>query len=175
LNANRPFPDNFDIYVKLVGVGKPLRLTTNPAEDTSPAWSPDGRLVAFRRALPGGKNAVFLVPALGGTEQKVAETSSFFPDFAPAWSPDSKWLVIADKSSALEPRALFLLSIESGEKRKLTTPPTQSDIFGAFSPDGRTLAFIRTIGSIQSASNIYLLVVSSDLAPIGQTETDHLR
>jgi len=160
--------DNVDIYVKLVGTGKPLRLTTNPAEDTSPAWSPDGRLVAFLRALPGGKAAVLLVPALGGPEQKVAETTALFSPTA--WSPDSKWLVIADKSSALEPSALFLLSIESGEKRRLTTPPDQStsDIFAAFSPDGRTLAFLRTIGSILSASSIYLLAVSSDLAPIGQ-------
>jgi Tol biopolymer transport system component/predicted Ser/Thr protein kinase len=166
--------DNFDIYVKLVGAGKELRLTTNPADDYSPAWSPDGRLVAFLRALPGGKVAVFLVPALGGSEQKVAETTALFPfsTSALSWSPDSQWLVIADKSSALEPPALFLLSIESGEKRRLTTPPNQStaDFFPAFSPDGRTVAFIRAIGYdgySGSASNVYLLTVSSDFAPIG--------
>ena len=34
--------DNRDIYVQLVGSGSPLRLTTNPARDSAPAWSPDG-------------------------------------------------------------------------------------------------------------------------------------
>jgi len=40
--------------VKLVGADPPLRLTTHPAEDTSPAWSPDGpriRIVWQWRAL----------------------------------------------------------------------------------------------------------------------------
>jgi len=167
--------DNRDIYVKLVGSGMPLRLTTNPATEDRPAWSPDGRLIAFLRELPGEKAAVLLVPALGGPEHKVAETTarrlSNVPSLfnGPAWSPDSKWLVIADKSSATEPYALFLLSIESSEKRRLTTPPAQSagDLFPAFSQDGRTLAFIRTIGSAGFASDIYLLDLSGDLAPIG--------
>jgi Transcriptional regulatory protein, C terminal/WD40-like Beta Propeller Repeat len=33
--------DNLDIYVMLIGSGKPLRLTTDPAVDVAPAWSPD--------------------------------------------------------------------------------------------------------------------------------------
>src|SRR4051812_11027225 len=38
--------DNFDLYVKQVGVIPPLRLTTDPRPDLSPAWSPDGRTIA---------------------------------------------------------------------------------------------------------------------------------
>ena len=44
--------DNLDIYVKLIGPGPPLRLTTNPAMDHSTAWSPDGRFIAFLREQP---------------------------------------------------------------------------------------------------------------------------
>jgi len=39
--------DNYDIYVKLVDGGDPLRLTSDPANDMYPAWSPDGRFIAF--------------------------------------------------------------------------------------------------------------------------------
>ena len=45
--------DNFDIYVKLVDAGAPLRLTSNPADECAPAWSPDARYIAFCRDLPG--------------------------------------------------------------------------------------------------------------------------
>jgi len=52
--------DNLDIYVKLIGTaGPPLRLTSNPAPDFSPAWSPDGRFVAFLRLGPDGTSALF--------------------------------------------------------------------------------------------------------------------
>src|SRR4030095_4427479 len=63
--------DNFDIYVKLVDTGTPLRLTTHAARDYGPAWSPDGRFVAFCRDGPDG--GVFIVPALGGAERRVAD------------------------------------------------------------------------------------------------------
>jgi Tol biopolymer transport system component len=59
--------DNSDIYVKLIGTsGPPLRLTSDSAKDFSPAWSPDGRYIAFIRDLSDEKGLVFLVPALGG-------------------------------------------------------------------------------------------------------------
>ena len=48
--------DNFDIYVKLIDRVEYHPLTTDPARDMSPAWSPDGRTIAFAR-----EGAVFLI------------------------------------------------------------------------------------------------------------------
>jgi Tol biopolymer transport system component/DNA-binding winged helix-turn-helix (wHTH) protein len=172
--------DNTDIYVKLVGAGTPLRLTRNPEEDCWPAWSPDGRSIAFLRReythalatpqFPARRAAVMLITALGGPERRLAE----IPDSSspPAWSPDGKWLVIVDKDSAAEPDALFLLSIESGEKRRLTSPPARSgDREPAFSPDGRTLVFVRaaTVGPVfpSQFSDVYVLSLSPNLTPLG--------
>jgi serine/threonine protein kinase len=42
-----PRQDNADIYVKLIGTENAVRLTTDPADDISPAWSPDGRYNSF--------------------------------------------------------------------------------------------------------------------------------
>jgi eukaryotic-like serine/threonine-protein kinase len=168
--------DNFDIYIKLIGPGKPLRLTHDPASDSNPAWSPDGRSVAFLRELPRGKAAVLMIPALGGRERKLAEVHNlqYFGSFGLtwsfglAWSLDGRWLVISDRRSAEEPSGLFLLSSQTGEKRRLTSPPAKSvgDIGPAFSPDGRTLAFVRLVGAL--TSDLYLLTLSNDLKPIGE-------
>src|SRR5215510_7235453 len=62
--------DNDDIYVKLIGSVKPLRLTTNPAVDYCPTWSPDGRQIAFVR-ISDSEIAIYTVPALGGAERKL--------------------------------------------------------------------------------------------------------
>src|SRR5262249_26522787 len=64
--------ENDDIYIKLIGTETALRLTDNPAFDTDPAWSPDGRYIAFlRRSVENC--GLFLVPAIGGDERKLAD------------------------------------------------------------------------------------------------------
>ncbi len=73
---NGPKQDNDDIYVKLIGPGEPLRITTDPAEDTSPAWSPDGKWIAFLRRSRDDDAELLVVPALGGPERKLSETGA---------------------------------------------------------------------------------------------------
>jgi Tol biopolymer transport system component len=172
--------DNFDIYVKLIGTtGAPLRLTSDAAYDSNPAWSPDGRYIVFIREMPNGKGAVLLIPALGGPERKVAEVSrgsqrgpaySSLVGRELTWLADGKSLVVSDRGSSLtEPSALFLVSIETGEKHRLTSPPAQvlyGDSEPAFSPDGRTLAFTRIVdGGIR---DLYLLPFSDTHMPLGE-------
>ena len=131
--------DKWDIYVKLVEGGTPLRLTTSPESAVSPAWSPDGRQIAFLRA--GG---VYSVSPLGGPERKLTDV---FVDSL-AWMPDSQSLMISSAKSAGELHSIFQLSLRTGEMRPVTSPPPGDpggggDYGPAVSPDGRTLAFLR--------------------------------
>jgi Tol biopolymer transport system component len=164
------------IYVKLIGTGgPPLGLTNGSAFDWSPAWSPDGRYIAFLRHFSREKNAVLLIPAMGGPERKIAEVfreefrMAFFFCTHLTWSPDGNSLVIGDRDSPKEPAGLFLLAIDTGEKRRLTSPPSQvrEDKCAAFSPDGRTLAFSRTV---DNRSDLYLLAVSDGLKAVGDAK-----
>jgi DNA-binding winged helix-turn-helix (wHTH) protein len=47
---------NFNVYVKLIGAGPPLRLTSNTEQERFPAWSPDGRYIAFLRNTQQGND-----------------------------------------------------------------------------------------------------------------------
>ncbi len=164
--------DNFDIYVKVIGTERPLRLTSNPAKDYSPAWSPDGRWIAFCRDIPEGRVAVILISPLGtGPEQILTET--FFCPAATspliAWSPDSYSLVIVGKDKPDErSSALLLLSIKTREKRKLTSPPviSEGDSCPAFSPDGRLLAFCRW--TTWNHCGLYIVALSQDFRPLSE-------
>ena len=136
--------DNQDIYIKVVGAGVPLRLTTHPAADQKPVWSSDGRHIAFVRSSEEG-SGIFVIPALGGPERKIG---SFIPEHewaaGPSWSPDGRTLALSE-SQAQGPFSIVLLSMDSLEKRKLTSPPfgILGDCAPAISPDGRTVAFNR--------------------------------
>ena len=158
---------NFDIYVKLLDAGVPLRLTSNPAAEWSPAWSPDGRYIAFCRGVRD-RDEIWMVPALGGAERKLAE-SAWCSSLS--WSPDGKYLAMSDESGPRTPHGIFLLTIETGDKRKLTSPPAEysgdsGDSSPRFSPDGKTLAFVRS--SLVHGGEIYLLRVTSEGRPLGE-------
>jgi Tol biopolymer transport system component len=61
---------NIDIYVLRASGGKPLRLTTDSADDISPSWSRDGNWVYFGSKRTG-RWEVWRVPAAGGTTVQV--------------------------------------------------------------------------------------------------------
>jgi len=138
--------DNWDIYVKLIGVEKPLRLTTDPGEDTSPAWSPDGRYIAFRRHTDS-EYGIYVVPALGGPQRKLhAPRTSGSLD----WSPDGKYLAYDEARLGQQDTSIFLLAVDNPEdNRPLTTPPTPltRDRNPRFSPDGGSVAFLRGLST----------------------------
>jgi serine/threonine protein kinase len=160
--------ENFNIYVKLVGPGKPIRLTDSSAMERSPAWSPDGRWIVFARFPDPGKAEIILIPALGGPERKLAESSGV-PPFEGiempllAWSPDSRWIVARNANGPAE-WGLVAINVETGERQKLTGD--MNDFGPAFSPDGRRLVFAHLAGIL--LSDIYSLSVSDSLKPRGE-------
>jgi len=157
--------DNFDIYVQLVDEATPRRLTTDPAFDYSPVWSPDALRIAFLRETPAGTE-VLIVPAAGGAERRLHLSTvrcrfgirTMARQFCGlGWSPNGKFLTVVDTESPQGSNSIFLLDVETREKRRLTTPPSGwfGDGLSVFSPDGRTLAFARSRATYQS--DIYVL------------------
>ena len=169
---NGPTLDNYDIYVKLAGPGEPVRLTTSPAPDDWPAWSPDGRFIAFVRfASPTTAADLVVIPALGGAEKTIA---TIFPapiprDVRPignlSWTPDGRWLAFGGATSPNGPRGIWLIAVDGSEQRRLTEAPGGHDVSPVVSPDERHLAFLRarTVGRVA----IFLVPLTSGLAPIG--------
>jgi Tol biopolymer transport system component/DNA-binding winged helix-turn-helix (wHTH) protein len=151
---------NEDIYIKQVGAGTPLRLTSSAASDRNPAWSPDGQYLAFIRFSPD-ESGIFIIPALGGPERRISavnwEKRWDFYGAGLSWSPDGKFLAVSDRRAPQDPASLFVLSVERLEKRELTSPPAESvgDLAPAISADGQTVAFLRVASG--GVSDIYLV------------------
>jgi hypothetical protein len=173
--SSRIFPgegaqgDNGDIYATPLSGARPLRLTTDPAEDTDPAWSPDGRRIAVIRRRTGRRADIMLIPALGGPEQKVREIriSPWMQGRILAWSPDGKWLCFTTEAGSSGDHVLLLLSPETGAVRQLLSKRDNGvgDSSPAFSADGRWLAFARFTEPFNS--QLLLQPLSSELAPKG--------
>jgi Tol biopolymer transport system component len=160
---------NFDIYTRLIDGGAPLRLTTDTAAESFPAFSPDGRRIAFRRGPD-----VYVMPALGGPERKLASGKSVTPPpgFGRlSWSADGRWVAFADNDPPDGPSAIFLVAVDSGERRRISVPPPGAlrrwgDNQPAYSFDGKMLAFVRGTGI--SAAAIYVAPLASGGVPAGE-------
>lgn len=135
---------DLDVYVKIIGAGEPVRLTTGANDEIYPTFSPDNRQIAFVRSFPS-RSEVFLVPALGGAERKICELNSEWTSVS--FSPDGQTLAVVDSISAGKQSGIFLVNLQTGERRQLTAPPESfRDNTPRFSPDGASLAFLRNFG-----------------------------
>jgi Tol biopolymer transport system component len=157
------------VYVKVIGLEPPVLIAKSPWG--FPAWSPDGRYIAYIAPASSRNAGVFLVPAVGGPVRKLAEINisrqGGMSGHFIAWHPDGKWLVATDKVTRMDACALFLVSSETGEKRRLTSPPNGSvgDQCPAFSPDGHAIVFARNASGEQG---LHILELTDELKPISE-------
>jgi Tol biopolymer transport system component len=158
---NGPGKDNQDIYIKQVGRGEqPFRLTTDPADDKSPVWSPDGSEIAFVR-VSGETATIYTVPSLGGVERRLYESRAALLGGGLSWAPDGRSLAFPEKSAVESPARIYLLPLDTRQKIPLTSPPPEiwGDFTPEFSPDGRRVAFVRV--SSFATADIWIQPVSS--------------
>jgi Tol biopolymer transport system component/DNA-binding winged helix-turn-helix (wHTH) protein len=151
----------YDLYVKVIGNEKPLRLTNHQGVGSA-AWSPDGRSIAITRFAGDNDSGVYLISPIGGPERKVANKESGFAWFGNeiTWSPDGKQFAYADQSQGNPPsaaedaEALYKVSLDS-LKRTLINTDCNIVATPAFSPNGDDLAWVCVDNNIGSNS-IYL-------------------
>jgi Tol biopolymer transport system component len=108
---------------------------TNQGSDVSPAWSPDGRQLAFV-SYRDGNAEIYLLDLPTGSLRNL--TNHPAPDTSPVWSPDGTQL--AFESSRYGYWSIWLADLETGTIRALIghTYPSQSP---TWSPDGRQIVF----------------------------------
>jgi Tol biopolymer transport system component len=130
---------NFDIYIKELDGGRhePVRLTSNPAADLNPAWSPDGFSIAFVRQVTRGQFQVLTIPALGGQERSIATCQSDWdrrPASYLAWTPDGRGLMVLQRESRGQTAGVLLFAPNGLQARRLVLPVDGSPPTGGHSP-----------------------------------------
>jgi hypothetical protein len=151
----------------LVAGGRVRLLRRDAAE---PAWSPDGRRLAYVAAGSGGASDLYVIDADGTHAGRITWTDGV-DETSPSWSPDGKRLVVERSGTIVTVRAdgtgervlasgwepawsprgrgiafsngadLYLVSTRKGQPRRLTSSATP-DGAPAWAPDGRRLAFV---------------------------------
>lgn len=124
-----------DLFSLPVEHGPTRNLTrTQGVRERSPAWSPDGRLLAYL-SDETGEYEIYLRSFEDGKTRRLTDNGSVWR-FTPVWSPDSRLLAFADRD-----RKLTVLDVESGEQNEVDTGFRGDLRTHVFSPDGKWLAY----------------------------------
>lgn len=127
---------NWDIYTVAPNGSDLRRLTTDPAEDLDPAFSPDGSQLAFTSRRDGFWN-LYILHLSDGRLTQLTDHPHY--DGAPTWSPDARR--IAFESQRAGDLDIWVLNVEEGKPVNLTPDSPSGDAGPAWSPDGLTIAF----------------------------------
>jgi Tol biopolymer transport system component len=118
------------------------QVTTDPADDQQPAWSPDGKKIAFATERTGNWE-VFVMDADGSKVTNLTNHGAF--DGGPAWSPDGHKLLFI----SLRDNGYFLYVMEPTGAGVRQIPAKESGfgmVFPGWSPDGKQIVYTDRIG-----------------------------
>ncbi|MDZ4805569.1 MAG: hypothetical protein SGI90_11980, partial [Candidatus Eisenbacteria bacterium] len=131
-----------DLYTLPVSGGWATRLTSGPAWDSQPRWSPDGKRLSFTSDRGGSDNIWIMSADATGLRPVTQEKSTMN---TASWSPDGEWLVAKKRLtdfSSIGTAELWMINIRGGSGLPVTVkgelPEAGEPIV---SPDGRYVYF----------------------------------
>jgi TolB protein len=129
--------------------GTEFRQLTNSGKNAFPAWSPNGRRIAYNSKPPGGHFTIWIMDS-DGSRKIDTELSGLFP----FWSPDQRYLIYFDKE-------IWRIEVGAYIPEQLTDLDGGSR-FAAYSPNGMKIAF---------SYNIQIYVMDADGGNVQQLTT----
>jgi CHAT domain-containing protein/tetratricopeptide (TPR) repeat protein len=138
--------DSFDLFLRDLSTGEPIQISTHPAMDTMPAWSPDGEQIVFVSMRDDVKGDLYLWG--GDDEDTVQLTGRRLGELFPTFSPDGRFLYFAQgPEGSYRLARLDLSKVEDKKDRDDTVAEKVLTGEGfshpAVSPDGTLLAATR--------------------------------
>lgn len=161
---------NHDIYTVPVTGGAPRQLTTHPAADGYPRYSPDGKFIAYRAQSRPGFEAdrwelILLDRASGSMKSLTANFDAHVG--SPVWAPDSKGLFFTAEEAGNEP--IFYVSIRGNDVKKVLAANSNSGL--EVSRDGRLLTFL-SVSAVRPPEIFGMNTDGSDLHQISHRNDD---
>jgi serine/threonine protein kinase len=132
-----PQSDRSDVRLVDLIRGANLRLTTSPATDASPVWSPDSARIIFR-SNRDRRHDLYIRPATGGEDQLFLKTDT--AKYPTDWSPDGTF-VVYHTNDARTNQDIWSAPLDHPDRARPLVQTEFDEMQGHISPSGRWLAY----------------------------------
>ena len=122
-------------YASIAASSPIRRLTDTTSINVRPAWSADGKRIAFQTNRDGPYH-IYVMDADGSNVQRLTDGDA--DDRHPAWSPDGRYIAVDSGGASV--REIWIIDVAS-HARTQVTKLGQVASFPSFSSDGKHLAF----------------------------------
>jgi Tol biopolymer transport system component len=127
-----------NIWIKQLDGGPFTRLSFG-SQDRRPAWSADGRFVAFVRDSANTSMVVVRAADGGGPDRRIATLDRMVQEVA--WSPDGRWLVVRTDNTTAGAGDLVAVRADGDSTVLALVESPFTELHPAVSPDGQWLAY----------------------------------
>ena len=147
------------------------RLTTNPALDFDPAWSPDGGRLAFASTRDADNYEIYVMNADGTGQTRL--TNDPVVEYNPAWSPDGRRIAFHSfRGPPAQYQNLYTMNPDGSGVERITQTQ-RNDWNPAWAPDGVHLVFQSDRDGL--VEQVYIIdVVSKEQAKLTTGERKNL-
>jgi len=129
----------FSLFLLSPETGEKRRLTSPPASvigDCSPAFAPDGKLLAFVRVISAVVGEVYIVSVVGGEPKRLTFDGAGASNLA--WTPSGREIVFSSRHGGKS--RLFRIPVDGGSPQWLVASGSEAS-YPAFSHEGNRLAW----------------------------------
>jgi TolB protein len=125
------------------------RVTRGGGPDLYPAWSPDGKQIAFSSGRAGAEPEIYVVRPNGGALRRLTSTANWVQDVQPQFSPDGRHIVFTSNRVAYWNFEIFRVRASDGRGLKRLTfwgsgadGAAGDDHMPSYSPNGKSIVFV---------------------------------
>jgi Tol biopolymer transport system component/DNA-binding winged helix-turn-helix (wHTH) protein len=155
--------ENRHIFLRFVRGGDALQLTHDDFDATAPAWSPDGRLIAYLLFEDGHPCRIMEIPVPEGMSRQLGACRTVGRSSI-AWDRSGSALYYSDAAGRGTPPRIFRLDLQNGRSVPVTSPPASAvaDDSPSVSPDGASIAYLRQVGGERIQIRLHSLADGQD-------------
>ncbi len=148
---------NYEIYLLDLPTGVMLNLTHHAAQDRHPAWSADGRFLAFESVQRGTGTGIYLIDLQRLDLPPYRLTPPTIRAVQPAWSPNGNYIAFSGAMDDMFNNEIFLINLYDKQMIRVTNSPFVFDYGPSWSPDGAQIVYGVYDSSVVTPSDVMVV------------------